>query len=263
VTISSLESGSLLDYQLRLPSFDGPLDVLLRLIERSQLQITDVSLVAVTDQFLAHIRLLGGGDPDAVAEFTNVGTRLVLLKSRSLLPRPPVADDDEAPSDLTRELIEYRIVKLAASELAERDRRGDGAFARSPAGIAPVSASSPPKLAMHQPLWLARAIRQRLTVVTSPSALVQIRPFVSLREMIERVLQSLSDRRCTNFGAIARQCRDAQEVRTAFLALLVLVRRREIEVEQQLPFGEISVTMRAGALALTGGELALLAMDAP
>lgn len=239
----------MLGYQLRLPSFEGPLDVLLRLIERSQLQVTDVSLVAVTDQFLAHIDALGGADPDAIAEFTNVGTRLVLLKSRSLLPRPPTVDEEETTSDLARELIEYRAVKLAAQQLAERDRRGEGAFARALGGIAMPAANAAPKLAMHEANWLARALRRRLTAVPSPRAIMQARPLISLREMVERVLWTVRDGQRAEFGTIARQCRDAHELRTAFLALLVLIRRRVIDAEQETPFGEITLRRAVAAPA--------------
>jgi segregation and condensation protein A len=243
VSTAALDSASMLGYQLRLPSFEGPLDVLLRLIERSQLQITDVSLVAVTDQFLSYIRELGGAEPDVIAEFTNVGTRLVLLKSRSLLPRPPTVDEEEATSDLARELVEYRAVKLAAEQLAERDRRGEGAFARALGGIAMPAAESTPKLAMHEANWLAGALRRRLSAVPSPRVVMQARPLISLREMVERVLWTVRDGQHAEFGTIAGQCRDAHELRTAFLALLVLIRRRVIDAEQEIPFGEIALQL--------------------
>src|SRR5829696_2958195 len=100
--------GLLPGYQLRLPTFEGPLDVLLRLIERSQLAIADVSLVAVTDQFLAYLDQVGDAPPETIAEFAAVGARLVLLKSRSLLPRPPALEDDADPGDLVRQLVAYR-----------------------------------------------------------------------------------------------------------------------------------------------------------
>jgi segregation and condensation protein A len=238
---TSLETADLLGYQLRLPSFEGPLDVLLRLVERSQLQITDVSLVSVTQQFLAHIATLRRADPDAIAEFTSVGTRLVLLKSRSLLPRPPAADEEEIESDLARELIEYRAVKLAAMNLAERDRLGEGGFTRAPGGVATPTAVAPPKLAVHEANWLARALRRRLTAVPSPRLLMHVKPLVSLREMVERVLQAVTARPLASFSGIARDCQDTHELRTAFLAILVLIRRRVIDAEQETPFGEITV----------------------
>jgi chromatin segregation and condensation protein Rec8/ScpA/Scc1 (kleisin family) len=76
-------------WQLRLPTFEGPLDVLLRLIEKQQLPITDVSLALVSDQFLQAARELDGSAPETIAEFTAVGSRLVAIKARSLIPRSP------------------------------------------------------------------------------------------------------------------------------------------------------------------------------
>lgn len=240
VNTSPLETESVLGYQLRLPSFEGPLDVLLRLIERSQLSITDVSLVSVTDQFLAYIATLDQAEPETIAEFTNTGARLVLLKSRSLLPRTPVVDEDEPESDLARELIEYRAVKKAAEELAERDRRGEGAFLRALGGIVTPAPVSPPKLAAHEANALARVLRRRFTGLPSPKAILHTRPIVSFREMVERVLAAVTDRPQASFNGITRQCRDAHEVRTAFLAMLVLIRRRVIDADQVTPFGEIT-----------------------
>src|ERR671919_1436827 len=114
-------------YQLRLPSFEGPLDVLLRLIERDQLAISEISLLAVFDQFLAHLNTLEADAPDAIAEFVLVAGRLSVLKSRALLPRPakPLEEPDEI--DLVRKLEEYRAVKAAAELLAVRQRTGSGA----------------------------------------------------------------------------------------------------------------------------------------
>lgn len=257
IATTPLDTTSVIGYQLRLPSFEGPLDVLLRLIERSQLQITDVSLVAVTDQFLDYIASLDEAEPDLIADFTNVATRLVLLKSRSLLPRPPAADDDEETSDLARELIEYRAVKQAAQTLAERDRRGEGAFARALGGIAAPAAPALPRLAAHEASWLARAIRRRLTTIPSPKVIMHTRPMISLREMVERVLHSVTERPQATFSGIARQCRDAHELRTAFLAVLVLIRRRVIDAEQGELFGEI-VMSRVNSEPRPAGADALL-----
>lgn len=237
----------LLAYQLRLPSFEGPFDVLLRLIERNQLPITDVSLVAVTDQFLSHLESLGGAPPEAIAAFTSVGARLVLLKSRSLLPRPPAPEEEPAIGDLARQLAEYQAVKRAAQQLAVRDARGDGAFARGAGAVAFPETVSPPRLAAHEVVLLAQALRRRLATIRSPREIVAMRPLVSLATMIERVLRALSGRADVRFSRVARQCQDGHELRTAFFAVLVLIRRRIIEAEQAVPFGEIILRRRAEA----------------
>ncbi|MCC6792874.1 MAG: segregation/condensation protein A [Thermomicrobiales bacterium] len=206
------------------------------------MQITDVSLVMVTDQFLAYVEAIDQAEPDLIADFAGVATRLVLLKSRSLLPRPPSPEDEEETSDLARELIEYRAVKEAAQTLAERDRRGEGAFARALGGVATPAAPSLPKLAAHDATWLARASRRRLTSIPSPRAIMHARPMISIREMVERVLHGVPTRHQAPFSSIARECRDRHELRTAFLAVLILIRRRVIDAEQSTPFGEISLS---------------------
>jgi segregation and condensation protein A len=259
--IQPLDSATIAGYQLRLPSFEGPLDILLRLIERSQLQITDVSLVAVMDQFLVYVASLDQAGAELIADFTNVATRLVLLKSRSLLPRPPAADQESEHSDLVRELVEYRAVKQAAFALADKDRRGEGAFLRPSGTIAAPEPVAPPRMAAHEASWLARAIRRRFMSIPSPRAIVQAWPVVSLREVIEHVLHSVSDSPYANFSAIARECRDAHELRTTFLAVLVLIRRRAIDVEQNALFGEIVMRRAALRPVLTVSESIAFSAD--
>ncbi|MEJ5221627.1 MAG: segregation/condensation protein A, partial [Tepidiforma sp.] len=99
--------------EISLPIFQGPLDLLLHLIEKDDLDITAVSLVAVTDQYLAAIHTGEGFDPSALAEFVAIGARLIYLKSRALLPRPqgeeaPSLEDDDVGQELVELLREYR-----------------------------------------------------------------------------------------------------------------------------------------------------------
>lgn len=241
MSIPPTDSGPLTSYQLRLPSFEGPLDVLLRLIERSELAITDVSLVAVTDQFLRHIETLGGAPPATIAEFATVGARLVLLKSRTLLPRPPLTDEGEEPGDLVRQLVEYRTVKAAAQRLGFWDASGQGTFAPSGSSVLVPAAVAPPRLAAHQATALARALRRRLTLVPSPSEAVALRRVVSLREMVERILGTLTRAREVRFSEVSTRCDGRHELITAFLAVLVLVRGRVVDAEQETLFGDITV----------------------
>lgn len=230
-------------YQLRLPAFEGPFDVLLRLVERSHLPITDISLVAVTQQFLEYVDALESADPTIVAEFSSVGSRLLVLKSRSLLPRPPV-EEQETVSDLARELIEYRAVKEMASLLGERDVLGNGAFRVAQPSLRTIEAPAERPLAPHQPSQLVRAIRRRLAVVPTPSLVVVARKLVSLRDMADRVVGMLRVPGKTTFTAVGQTCADFHEVRTAFLAVLVLARRQVIDVEQPDLFGPITMTRR-------------------
>src|SRR5215204_4965381 len=130
MTTASLAPPFLDGYQLRLPAFEGPLDVLLRLIERDQLSISDISLLAVFDQFIEYVNALESSTPEIIAEFVAVAGRLSVLKSRALLPRPTKTVDEPDEIDLVRQLEEYRVVKAAAVLLASRQQAGSGAFGR-------------------------------------------------------------------------------------------------------------------------------------
>ena len=236
----AVETALFQGYQLRLPAFEGPFDVLLRLVERSHLLITDVSLIDVTNQFLDYVAAMDTRDPALVAEFSTVGSRLVVLKSRSLLPKPPI-EDVETVSDLARELIEYQAYKDMAAHLRDRDVLGEGAFPLTGAQLPPSLPQMDRVLAAHQPNQLVRALRRRLAVLPTPALIVAARKLVSLRDMAERVLHALGHTGSTTFRNVLARCSDYHEVRTAFLAVLVLSRRDVVEVEQTELFGEISI----------------------
>ncbi|MGC4191606.1 MAG: ScpA family protein [Thermomicrobiales bacterium] len=238
---------SLANYQLRLPDFEGPLDLLLRLIERSQLAIADVSLVAVTDQFLDRVnemRETGTTPDETIAEFAAVGTRLTLLKSRSLLPRPPRVEEEEpTQSDLATELAQYKLMKTAALHLGALHTAGNATFA--PSARIPVSIPAAPpqeiRLIPYEASVLLRSIRRRLTVTAKPIELIRQRKVISIREMIDRVIDFTAhlSQRPISFASMTESYRQRSEVATAFLAVLVLVRRNALEAQQDDLFGDI------------------------
>lgn len=236
--VTTVDQLALNGYQFRLPSFEGPLDILLRLIERDQLAITEISLIAVTDQFLAHLATLQEQPPALIADFAAVGGRLVLLKSRSLLPRPTVEVEEPDPDDLVRQLEQYRALKAVSEQLAVRDRIALGGFGRGEAVAQPEA--PPPRLALHQPAALARALRRRLTSAIGPVQVVASQRVVTLREMTERLLTTLTGGNQSYF-AYRATCDSREEVLVGFLALLVLVRRRVLDATQETVFGDITL----------------------
>ena len=235
---------SLDGYQLRLPAFEGPLDVLLRLIERDQLAISDISLLAVFDQFIEYVDTLESSTPDVIAEFVAVAGRLSVLKSRALLPRPAKSVDEPDEIDLVRQLEEYKAVKAAAELLADRQRAGSGAFGRGDAIVTPVA--EPARVAPHPPSALAKAVSRWLTRLPEKPTLVPAFRAVSLREMITRITSALSHDRPVSFDRIRGTCMGRQETAVAFLALLTLMRRHVIVVTQTELFGSITLS-RANA----------------
>jgi len=230
------------EYQLRLPTYEGPLDVLLRLIERSQLAIEDVSLVAVTHQFLAFSQKLVEASPDVVAEFAAVGARLTLLKSRSLLPQPPDIESDLQESDLTQQLREFQRIKLLASYLQGVHAAGAASYAPPLRGaIARPAASQPARLARQDVSLLLRSLRRRLSVVPRPATIIQQRRALSLREVVAHVSDCVVRLSCVRFSTVVKEYRSRTEVATGFLAVLVLVRRQAIVANQGDIFSEIEL----------------------
>lgn len=240
----SAESLSMEGYQTRLPTFEGPLDVLLRLIERQKLEITQVSLVEVTDQFLLFIADLGADDTDLRADFTAVGSRLTVLKSRSILPRPPVTDgeDDVDPEGLVQQLRAYQEIKRVGARLGERFAAGETLYGHQ--GIDPVirvARDQAMPLMTYDASVLWRALRRRLSTVPAAMSNVIQRRTVSIRDMIERVLDLTTGGRTVRFSTIVTRCQSRSDASTAFLAVLVLIRRRSLDAVQQGLYGEIDL----------------------
>jgi segregation and condensation protein A len=246
---------TLSEYQLRLPTYEGPLDILLRLIERSQLAIEDVSLVAVTHQFLAFVEGLVEASPDVVAEFTAVGARLTVLKSRSLLPRPPATEDEIPESDLSRQLREYQRIKQLAAHLQGVHALGNASYSGLVRGaVTHPTASTTVRLAHGDASSLLQALRRRLSAVPRPATIVQQRPIVSLRELVTHVSACVDRLHRVQFSAVIHEYRSRPEVATAFLAVLVLVRRQAIAASQGDVFSDIELSQHLQPVAPNGND---------
>jgi condensin subunit ScpA len=118
-------------YTISLPEFTGPLDLLLRLIERAELDITTIALASVADQYLAYVRTLEEVEPRELAEFVSLAARLILIKSRALLPRSPNAAPDPIDEDagqLAAQLELYRRFKQVADQLRHWQEQGRCTF---------------------------------------------------------------------------------------------------------------------------------------
>lgn len=240
MTLASTAIPSLDGYQLRLPAFEGPLDVLLRLIERDQLPISEISLLAVFDQFVAYVDALDSPAPVVVAEFVAVAGRLSVLKSRALLPRPPKQIEELDEIDLVRQLAEYRAVKAAAELLAYRQRSGSGAFGRGESIASPSTESAP--FGSQQPSAIAKAVSRWLTRLPERPMLLPAYRLVSLREMMSRISSALDRDQRISFERIKATCNGRQDTAVAFLAMLTLMRRQLIVATQGELFGAITLS---------------------
>jgi segregation and condensation protein A len=234
------------DVTLHLGVFDGPLDLLLQLIERRELDITTVSLAQVADNYLSRVRAMRRVDPYGLAEFIAVAAKLLLIKSTALLPRPergPDAEELEDPTDLTERLREYKLIKTAATALQEREEQGLRSYGR----LAPLQPPPPrPKRDAGAPLDLLRAF-QRLAeeIARRPKEEVVEREPFSITDRIDMFRgRCVAGERISLLELLARAGRG--EAVATFLALLELLRLGEVEAVQDGLFGDV-IVMGVGA----------------
>ena len=226
---------------IQIDAFEGPLDLLLQLVERRRLPIAELSLVAVADQYLAQVRALPRVEPDALSEFLAIGARLLLLKSRSLLPAieppaPPEGDEESDGAELVRRLSAYRAFRQIAERLGHLDAIGPLAFS----GGARLQAPIPEVLALQAiaPALLAslyEAVERRRAPADTPADEVQ--PRVSVASRIARLRDRLARAGAVSWNDICGSTVD--EIVVTLLAVLELVRRGEMVVVQSDLFGPI------------------------
>ncbi len=234
---------------VKLPVFEGPLDLLLHLIERNELDISAVSLVLVVDQYMQYLGLMRSEMKlEAASEFLVVAGRLLLIKSRSLLPKvepPAQALEEEDPAEeLARQLEEYRRFKLIAQELrALKEERGV-AFARSaaPPDLPPViklTGLNVERLLEGFRRALDRALDQITQEAPAPG------PRITQAERIAAIEQGLAAARTLAFDRMLEDCSSVEDVIVTFLAVLELLKRGAIRVWQLSAFGQIILTKPA------------------
>lgn len=240
--------GEQLAFEFQLDVFRGPLDLLLHLIERRELDITAVSLVTVTEQYMEYVRRGSHIDLNALAEFVGVGARLLLLKSRALLPLPPELDPDDEdgnPEALLEALREYRRFKLAAEQLETLDREPRRGYRRE---AAPPPAPLPTGLDgvdMDALFAVLREILAQPTREQAPDKPIRIpRPQVSLRRRLAAVVERLEREPVLSFRALVGEGAERLAVIVDFLAVLELMKAGYVEARQHAAFADIELHRR-------------------
>ncbi|MBN1888401.1 MAG: segregation/condensation protein A [Thermoflexales bacterium] len=230
-------------YAVKLPVFEGPLDLLLYLIEREELDITKVSLAQVTDQYLAYLNSLEQLEVDNLADFLVIAAKLILFKSQALLPRPPLESEEEEDvgDDLVRQLLAYKRFKEVACALDLRQESGLCSFVRlAPPPKIDVSSVDLSEVSVAD---LLAAVRNALAAALPDQPVgALLQPLVvTVRDqiaMIERLLQSLPQ---LNFVRMLSRCASRVEIIVTFLAVLELLKRQQISVAQEGLFGQIVI----------------------
>jgi segregation and condensation protein A len=239
LNIASRQTGG---YTVTIPVYEGPLDLLLRLIEHAELDITAVSLAMVTDQYLTYIRQLENAHAEEISAFLVIAAKLIQIKSEALLPRPPVreAGEEDPAENLARQLRIYKRFKEIANELEQRDLQGLHTYLR----LAP-----PPKvegrldlseitlmdlLEAAQSTFLQEKEKQSLETVISA-------PRVTIRQKIAYISDALSRDKNSSFKILVGSESTRLEVVVTFLALLELIKRYRVSAQQDALFGDIHI----------------------
>ena len=242
--------------QLRLPTYEGPLGLLLELIEAQRLEITELSLAQVADQYLEEVaRIQAGAVPDAVdtadalAEFLVIGARLMLLKARTLAPAPaePDPEEEEAASELVEMVEEYRRYRDAIELLGERDRDAIRSYpANAPPPIErPVPEGVPESVTLQALTQLAQAALRRAAEreeqrrETAAAALERDR--VTVRSRVADLRAALRRGGAVSFAEWIADARSRLFVVVSLLAVLELHKSRAVALEQESHWGDIRI----------------------
>lgn len=226
-------------YRIQLPQFEGPLELLLALIEKQKLDVTRVSLAEVADQYLEYISREDNISLENLAWFLSIAARLILIKSKALLPLLQLDDDEEeAVEDLEYQLREYKKFKEAALRIKIRLGFPERSFARE--GYFGVqSVFYPPSNVT--PELLRKHFLDVLGGIPIFEKLEEkvVEEVLTLEEKIMSLQETLRQRAVASFAEVVSAARDRVEVIVSFLAMLELVKQRMIHVEQEDLFCEI------------------------
>jgi segregation and condensation protein A len=230
------------NYRVTVPVFEGPLDLLLQLIEHSELDITSVSLAIVTDQYLGYIHQMTTIAAEEISAFLVIAAKLIQIKSEALLPRPPTREiDDEDPGlSLIQQLQIYKQFKDISLWLQERENKGLRSYLR----IAP-----PPKIEEHLDLSditleaLILAAEEVLKKEQEKQSLDSVikAPRITIREKIALIARYLNKENASSFYEVIEKSASRLEIVVTFLALLELIKRYRVSAFQETLFSDIQL----------------------
>ncbi|NNM92880.1 MAG: segregation/condensation protein A [Candidatus Eremiobacteraeota bacterium] len=234
---------------VRLDVFDGPLDLLLGLIKEQQLDIATVSLASVAEQYLAYVRVMESLDVEVAAEYLVIAATLVFLKSRALLPAIPAElaevgeeSPEEVEERLRRRLIAYSKYRELGDALRTRQGEAGAVFYRE-GGDATGDFEQRYRIDADR---LARAFLAMLRNAR-PEKRTIVRERISLLAQMDYIVRSLKERGETTFAALCNELGMTREIVIAtFLAVLELMRRNRIRIEQPAAFEDIIIALHHG-----------------
>jgi segregation and condensation protein A len=240
------------DTKVQLEIFEGPLDLLLYLVKKEEVDIHEVNLTKIATQFIEYVQLMKELDLDIAGEFLVMAATLMYIKSRELLPKnqqmeAPEDEDEEDPRwELIRQLVEYRKFKDAAAKLQERELLQEQVYARVPGRpefTAEPAAPQKPEVSIFDLVNAVSSILKRFGQRTQTRDVFEEKWTVS--EKIEMIGSLLRQKSRMRFSELFEEAMHRSEIVVTFLALLELIRMKHLRVTQEEAFAEIEISAAA------------------
>jgi segregation and condensation protein A len=237
-------------YHVKLDAFEGPLDLLLHLIRKSELNVYDIPISVITQQYLEYVELMQEMNLDVAGEFLVMASTLIHIKSRMLLPRPDPSQEDGEPEEdpreaLVRRLLEHQKFKAAAELLHDRETLRGAQFTRADASVAAAAGDAyEPELEVDL-FTLLSAFRGVLERANRRPRMVLPPDQISIEDRIQQLLSRLSETDACGFEDLFADGDGSRPFMiVTFLALLEMIRLKLIRAFQSGGFGEIRVYKR-------------------
>ena len=237
-------------YPVRLDNFEGPLDLLLHLIKRNEVNVYDIPIAVITEQYLHYIEMMQELDLDVAGEFLVMASTLIHIKSRMLIPRPTPEvegeEEDEDPREaLVRRLLEHQKFKAAAELLHERETLRSAQWTRPDGPIAEIAGEAPEPEVEVDLFSLISAFRNVVERAKVRPKLYLPSEQIPIEDRIEQLLSRLSETEACGFEDLFSDVQSRAGMIVTFLAMLEMIRLKLIRVFQAGVVGPIRVYKRA------------------
>jgi segregation and condensation protein A len=227
--------------KVKISQFEGPLDLLLSLIEGRQLDITQIALAEVTEQFLAYLKALEKIDPTVLADFLAIAAKLLVIKSKAILPTLEIEKEEEdSIIDLQSQLILYKQFKEVAKFLKHLDNKRKQSFTRTITFEERVNFFPDPNITTKQlHNSILNIVMQLKELDSLPKA--KVKEAISIQEKIDHLRNHLSSQVETKLSDLLKTAKNKQEIIITFLALLELIKQRIFSAEQEALFADVVI----------------------
>ena len=231
------------NYNIKIQDFEGPLDLLMHLIEKDKVDIYDIPIVDITEQYITYLNAMKEFDMDVASDFLVMAATLLQIKSRMLLPKPPVesAEEQEDPRQMLVDmLVEYRKIRIQAKMLTESLATALGYHQRKPMQFPDIRKKIKP-LSFDD---LIDSLNGLLTIQEHEPALIERQRF-NVQDKMNKIIDLLEkNNHSLEFSALITNNVSRSEIIASFLAILELMRLNRITIRQARPFSTIFIFLR-------------------